>query len=38
MSDKAALGDRMKLYERMEAGRRCLPLLPICARIDGKRF
>jgi tRNA(His) 5'-end guanylyltransferase len=28
----------MKLYERAEAGRRFLPLLPICARIDGKRF
>jgi tRNA(His) guanylyltransferase len=38
MSDKTALGDRMKLYERIEAGRRFLPLLPICARIDGKRF
>lgn len=38
MSDKTALGDRMKLYERTEAGRRFLPLLPICARIDGKRF
>ena len=33
-----SLGDRMKLYERREAGRRCMPLLPICARIDGKRF
>ncbi|PRQ02371.1 tRNAHis guanylyltransferase [Enhygromyxa salina] len=33
-----SLGDRMKLYERQEAGRRCLPLLPVCARIDGKRF
>jgi hypothetical protein len=38
MPDKTALGDRMKLYGRIEAGRRCLPLLPICARIDGKRF
>lgn len=38
MTDKTALGDRMKLYERAEAGRRCMPLLPICARIDGKRF
>lgn len=28
----------MKLYERAEAGRRFMPLLPICARIDGKRF
>ncbi|PRQ09102.1 tRNA(His) guanylyltransferase Thg1 family protein [Enhygromyxa salina] len=33
-----SLGDRMKLYERREAGRRAMPLLPICARIDGKRF
>lgn len=38
MTDKTALGDRMKLYERAEAGRRFMPLLPICARIDGKRF
>ena len=38
MSDKTALGDRMKLYEGIEARRRFLPLLPICARIDGKRF
>jgi len=32
------LGDRMKNYERLEAGRRFIPLLPICARIDGKGF
>jgi len=32
------LGDRMKTYENVEAGRRFLPLLPICARIDGKCF
>ena len=31
-------GDRMKLYEHQEAGRRVLPLLPVCARIDGKGF
>jgi tRNA(His) 5'-end guanylyltransferase len=31
-------GDRMKLYEYQEAGRRFLPLLPVCARIDGKGF
>lgn len=31
-------GDRMKLYEHQEAGRRLLPLLPVCARIDGKGF
>ena len=31
-------GDRMKGYEREEAGRRFLPLLPVNARIDGKGF
>lgn len=35
MSD---FGDRMKRYEGQEAGRRFIPLLPICARIDGKCF
>lgn len=33
-----SLGDRMKLYESQMAGDRCMPLLPICARIDGKAF
>lgn len=32
------LGDRMKLYEGMEAGRRLMPLLPVLARIDGRAF
>lgn len=32
------LGNRMKEYEQVEAGRRFLPLLPVCARIDGKTF
>jgi tRNA(His) guanylyltransferase len=32
------LGDRMKLYENAEAGRRFLPLIPILARIDGRTF
>lgn len=36
MSD--ALGDRMKLYEMAEAGRKFLPLLPVVARLDGKNF
>ncbi len=36
MSD--AMGDRMKTYEMAEAGRKCLPLLPILARLDGKNF
>jgi len=30
-------GDRMKLYEKMEA-RRLMPLLPACVRLDGKCF
>lgn len=36
MSDD--LGDRMKLYEGAEAGRRLMPLLPVLARIDGRSF
>lgn len=31
-------GDRMKLYENQEAGRKFIPLLPIIARIDGRSF
>lgn len=31
-------GDRMKMYECQEAGRRFTPLLPIYARIDGRNF
>ena len=31
-------GDRIKLYELQEAGRRLLPLLPVSTRIDGKGF
>ena len=33
-----AMGDRMKLYESAEAGRRLMPLLPAVARLDGKGF
>lgn len=33
-----ALGDRMKGYEMLEAGRVLLPRLPILARLDGKTF
>lgn len=32
------LGDRMKEYEMMEAGRRALPGLPLMVRLDGKAF
>lgn len=35
---KDDLGDRMKLYEGAEAGRRLMPLLPALARIDGRAF
>lgn len=38
MNSRDQLGDRMKEYEQVEAGRRLLPLLPVCARIDGKTF
>jgi tRNA(His) 5'-end guanylyltransferase len=33
-----ALGDRMKVYEMAEAGRRATPLLPLLARLDGRCF
>ena len=33
-----ALGDRMKEFEMLEAGRRLLPVIPALARIDGRRF
>ena len=32
------LNERMKLYEQQETGRRCLPLLPVIARLDGRSF
>ena len=32
------LGDRMKRYENIEAGRYLIPLLPVLARIDGRAF
>lgn len=32
------LGDRMKMYENADAGRRLMPLLPALARIDGRAF
>lgn len=36
MSDD--FGDRMKMYEMAEAGRKLMPLLPVIARIDGRSF
>ena len=35
---KDDFGERMKLYENQESGRRLVPLLPIIARLDGKAF
>jgi tRNA(His) 5'-end guanylyltransferase len=35
---KDEFGDRMKMLEQMEAGRRLLPTLPVCVRLDGKGF
>ena len=38
MATNDSFGDRMKMYEGIEAGRRFMPLLPIVARIDGRAF
>jgi tRNA(His) guanylyltransferase len=35
---KDDLGDRVKSYEERETSRRFLPMLPVCARIDGRSF
>lgn len=35
---KDEFGDRMKMYESAEAGRRFMPLLPVIARLDGRNF
>jgi len=32
------LGDRMKSYEQVEAGRKTMPRLPVIARLDGRNF
>lgn len=32
------LATRMKLYEKMESGRKIMPLVPIIARVDGRNF
>jgi tRNA(His) 5'-end guanylyltransferase len=36
--DKSAIGNRMKMYEGIEAKRMLIPKLPILVRIDGKTF
>ncbi len=38
MSKDDPFGDRMKVYEQAEAGRRALPLLPLLVRLDGRSF
>lgn len=38
MKTKDEFGDRMKLYEMSEAGRKLMPLLPVIARLDGRAF
>ncbi len=38
MADTTDFGERMKLYEGMEARRKLIPLLPAFARLDGKNF
>lgn len=35
---KDDFGDRMKIYEMAEAGRKLMPLLPVVARLDGRSF
>ena len=35
---KDSLGDRMKGYEGVKAQERFMPMIPICARLDGKNF
>jgi len=35
---KDDLGDRMKVYEQAECSRSAMPLLPVCARLDGRCF
>lgn len=35
---KGAFGNRLKHYEHMESARCFMPLLPVCARIDGRCF
>ena len=32
------MGDRMKIYEGIEANRILIPGLPICVRVDGRAF
>lgn len=38
MASSDVFGDRMKAYEGRETSRRFLPMVPVCARIDGRGF
>jgi tRNA(His) 5'-end guanylyltransferase len=38
MKDNDDFGNRMKDYEGAEAERRLIPMLPVCARLDGRCF
>jgi tRNA(His) guanylyltransferase len=38
MTIQDPMGDRLKLYEGVEAKRHLMPLLPICIRLDGRSF
>jgi len=38
MDSNDPFGNRMKLYENFEAGRRLIPMIPAMARLDGKSF
>lgn len=38
MSSKDNIGDRMKMYERLETEQRFTPLLPLYVRLDGRSF
>lgn len=38
MASNDIFGDRMKAYEARETSRRFLPMVPVCARIDGRGF
>ena len=36
--DPDPLGDEVKRFEDIEAGRKMMPGLPVCARLDGRAF
>ena len=38
MTEKSALGERMKSYEKMFTDQRLMPGIPALARLDGRSF